>query len=370
MSTALPATQIHALPSPLRLKRGGELRDAVIAFETWGTLNAARSNAILIVTGMSPSAHAASNALDPSPGWWEPMIGAGRALDTHRDFVICVNSLGSCKGSTGAASPHPDDGEPYRLRFPALSIEDVADGAAAVARALGIARLKLVIGPSMGGMTALAMAHRHPELVPNIALMSCAARSSPFAIALRSLQRQIVRADPHWDAGNYSAAIDVASGMGLARKLGVATYRSPQEWRERFGRERLQTNTRTIDDDPFASEFAIESYLDSHARRWAGGFDPNCYLYLSRAMDWFDLAEYGGSVTAACRQMRIDHALVIGVTTDILFPVEQQEEIAESLRAAGAHVDYQPLPSIQGHDAFLVDIPRFAPVMQRFLARL
>ena len=141
----------------------------------------------------------------------------------------------------------------------------------------------------------------------------------------------------------------------------------PDDGRERFGRERLKE---THASDPFASEFQIESYLDSHARRWAGGFDPLSYLYLSRAMDWFDLSDYGGNVEAACRQMAVEHALVIGVATDILFPVEQQEEIAECLRAAGADVDYQALPSIQGHDAFLVDIPRFAPVVSRFLDRL
>lgn len=357
------ATRYTALPTPFPLHRGGELRNAVIAFETWGTLSAARDNAILIVTGMSPSAHAASSKADPSPGWWEPMIGRSRTLDSERYFVICVNSLGSCKGSTGPASPHPEDGEPYRLRFPSISIEDVADGAAAVAQDLGITRLRAVIGPSMGGMTAQAMALRYPQLVPNLIVMSCAARSSAFAIALRSLQRQIVRADPGWNQGNYERSADVASGMGLARKLGVATYRSPQEWRERFGRTRLKEQSA----DPFASEFQIESYLDSHARRWVGGFDPNSYLYLSRAMDWFDLTDYAPSVTEACRLMAVEQALVIGVATDILFPVEQQEEIAEALAAAGARVDYQSLPSIQGHDAFLVDIPRFAPVMERFL---
>lgn len=360
------AAQFVALPSPMPLLRGGELRQAVIAYETWGTLSPARDNAILIVTGMSPSAHAASNAKDQAPGWWEPMIGRDRSFDTERYFVICVNSLGSCKGSTGPASAHPDDGLPYRLRFPSISIEDVADGAAAVARALGIERLLAVVGPSMGGMTAQAMALRHPALVPHLIIMSCAARSSAFAIALRSLQRQIVRADPGFADGNYAHAIDVASGMGLARKLGVATYRSPLEWRERFGRERLETR----EEDPFASEFQIESYLDAHARRWAGGFDPLSYLYLSRAMDWFDLADYGGSVEAGCRRMAVKKALVIGVSTDILFPVEQQEEIAEALTEAGAEVDYQALPSIHGHDAFLVDIPRFAPVISRFLDRL
>ena len=357
------ATQHAALPSPFPLLRGGELVGAVVAYETWGTLCAERDNAILIVTGMSPSAHAASGPLDRSPGWWEPMIGRGRTLDTDRYFVICVNSLGSCKGSTGPASPHPEDGKPYRLRFPAISIEDIADGAAQVATDLGVSRLRAVMGPSMGGMTTLAMALRHPALCPNIVVMSCAARSGDFAIALRSLQRQIVRADPGWNGGNYEHSIDVASGMGLARKLGVATYRSPQEWRERFGRDRLPER----DPDPFASEFQIESYLDAHARRWAGGFDPASYLYLSRAMDWFDLADYGGTVEAGCRRMAVEHALVIGVASDILFPVEQQEEIAEALTAAGARVDFQSLPSIQGHDAFLVDIPRFAPVISRFL---
>jgi homoserine O-acetyltransferase len=360
------ATRYTALPSPMPLHRGGLLREAVIAYETWGKLNPARDNAILIVTGLSPSAHAASGPYDPTPGWWEPMIGRNRSLDTERYFIICVNSLGSCKGSTGPASAHPDDQRPYRLRFPSVSIEDVADGAAAVARALGIERLRAILGPSMGGMTAQAMALRHPLLCPNLVLMSCAARSSAFAIALRSLQRQIVRADPGFADGNYADPMDVASGMGLARKLGVATYRSPQEWRERFGRERLAERH----DDPFASEFQIESYLDSHARRWAGGFDPLSYLYLSRAMDWFDLADYGGSVESGCRQMAVEQALVIGVATDILFPVEQQEELAEALGASGAYVDFQALPSIQGHDAFLVDIPRFAPVISRFLDRL
>ncbi len=360
------ATQFTALPAQMPLHRGGELRSALIAYETWGRLSAQRDNAILIVTGMSPSAHAASSPLDRTPGWWEPMIGAHRSFDTGRYFIICVNSLGSCKGSTGPASDHPDDGLPYRLRFPSISIEDIADGAAAVADSLRIKRLLAVVGPSMGGMTAQAMALRHPQLVPNLIVMSCAARSSAFAIALRSLQRQIVRADPAYADGNYAHAIDVASGMGLARKLGVATYRSPQEWRERFGRERLHQPGA----DPFASEFQIEAYLDAHAKRWAGGFDPLSYLYLSRAMDWFDLTDYGGSVESACRQMAVEHALVIGVATDILFPVEQQEEIAEALSAAGADVDFQSLPSIQGHDAFLVDIPRFAPVISRFLDRL
>lgn len=360
------ATRHVDLPSPFRMRRGGELRGARIAYETWGTLNAARDNAILIVTGMSPSAHAASSAEDPSPGWWESMLGPRRAIDIHQHYVICVNSLGSCKGSTGPASAHPEDGKPYALRFPELAVEDVANAAAVVVRALGIERLRAVFGPSMGGMTALALAAQHPDLCPHVALMSCAARSSAFAIALRSMQRQIVRADPGWQGGAYQHPVDVSVGMGLARKLGVATYRSPQEWTQRFDRKRLTPPG----PPPFGNEFEIEAYLDAHARKWSGGFDPNSYLYLSRAMDWFDLSEHGGDTVSAMRRMQVRHALVIGVATDILFPIEQQEELAEGFAAAGAEVDFQGLPSVQGHDAFLVDVPRFAAVISRWLRRI
>jgi homoserine O-acetyltransferase len=370
MTEFIPAgSRFLALPSPFPMKRGGQLRDARVAYETWGTLAADRSNALLIVTGLSPDAHAAAHADDPSPGWWEAMLGAGKPIDTQRWFVICVNSLGSCKGSTGPASPHPDDAQPYRLRFPELSIEDVADAAAHVVRALGIERLACLIGNSMGGMTALALLRRHPGLARSHINISGSAQALPFSIAIRSLQREAIRLDPNWNGGDYDEATYPESGMRMARKLGVITYRSALEWDGRFGRVRLDSDQ--ADEDPFGLEFQVESYLEGHARRFVRRFDPNCYLYLSRSMDWFDLAEYaGGHVLAGLATIRIERALAIGANTDILFPVQQQQQIADGLRAGGAEAQFLGLDSPQGHDAFLVDFARFGPAVKGFLDAL
>ena len=361
-----PGTRFHDLPSPFPIKRGGALHGARIAYETWGRLDAAAGNAVLILTGLSPDAHAASSPADPAPGWWEPMLGPGRPIDTGRWFVVCVNPLGSCKGSTGPASIHPASGQPYRLDFPELSIEDVADAAAEVVRGLGIDRLACVIGNSMGGMTALSLLQRHPGIARAHANISGSARALPFSIAVRSLQREAIRLDPNWNHGHYDDARYPESGMRIARKLGVITYRSALEWDGRFGRVRLDSDRR--DDDAFGLEFEVESYLEGHARRFVRRFDPNCYLYLSRSMDWFDLGEgCGGDVARGLAAIRVDKALAIGVHTDILFPLQQQEQIADGLRAGGCDASFLPLPSPQGHDAFLVDIERFGPAMRGFL---
>lgn len=372
-----PGTRFIALPTPFPMRRGGALREARLAFETWGTLSAARDNAVLILPGLSPNAHAASHTGNPAEGWWEGMLGPGKPIDTDRWFVVCVNPLGSCKGSTGAASPHPDDGQPYRLRFPDLSIEDGADAAAHLIRALGIERLHTAIGNSMGGMSALALLLRHPGITRRHINISGAARSLPFSIAIRSLQREAIRLDPHWAEGRYTDARYPESGMRMARKLGVVTYRSAMEWDGRFGRVKFEAECR--EDDPFGPEFEVERYLEGHARRFVRHFDPNAYLYLSRSMDWFDAADYApgatrgdggdedGKVLAALATVRLEKALAIGVHTDILFPLQQQEQIAEGLRAGGADSHFLPLPSPQGHDAFLVDLARFGPAVGDFL---
>ncbi|HEX7731322.1 MAG TPA: homoserine O-acetyltransferase [Rhodanobacter sp.] len=367
------ARQYCALPSPFPMKRGGALHGARVAYETWGTLNAARDNAVLVLTGLSPSAHMASCERDPSPGWWEGMAGPGKAIDTDRWFVICVNSLGSDKGSTCPASTNPATGEPYRLDFPELSLEDVANAAHVVVQAMGIEKLACLVGCSMGGMAALAYMLLHPGTVRAHVSVDTAPQAQPFAIAIRSLQREAIRLDPNWAGGNY----DIHGGgerypdmgMSIARKLGVITYRSAMEWNGRFARIRLDAEQR--EDEPFGFEFQVESYLEGHARRFVRSFDPNSYLYLSRASDWFDTAEYGnGSVMAGLKRIRVERALVIGVSTDILFPLEQQEQIADGLRAAGAAVDFVALDSPQGHDAFLVDIGNYSRAIGGFLARL
>ena len=371
-----PGTRFIDLPSPFPMRRGGEIHHARVAYETWGTLSPARDNALLIVTGLSPDAHAASNDANPEAGWWEAMVGPGKAIDTDRWFVICSNALGSCKGSSGPASANPDTGEPYRLNFPELSIEDGAEAAAHLVRTLGVDQLACVVGNSMGGMVSLAMLARHPGIARTHINISGAAKALPFSIAIRSLQREAIRLDPNWNNGCYDDASYPESGMRMARKLGVITYRSALEWDGRFGRVRLDSDR--ADDDPFGLEFEVESYLEAHARRFVRRFDPNCYLYLSRSMDWFDLGDHcagrcGDAETdtrAGLAAIRIEKALAIGAETDILFPLQQQREIAEGLRAGGADASFLPLPSPQGHDAFLVDFDRFAPAVRGFLDTL
>ena len=371
------ARQFFALPSPFAMRRGGSLVGAQLAYETWGALDAARGNAILILTGLSPSAHAASNAADPSPGWWEEMVGPGKHIDTNRWFVICVNSLGSCKGSTGPGSIDPQTGEMYRLDFPELTLEDIGNSAFELIRGLGIDRLACLIGNSMGGMSALGYLLEHAGSARTHISISTAPQAQPFAIAIRSLQREAIRLDPNWNQGNYDDEHYPEAGMSIARKLGVITYRSAMEWVGRFARIRLDHDRRD-DDDPFGAEFAVESYLVGHAKKFVRSFDPNSYLYLSRASDWFDIAEHapatttGGSekINAALARIDVERALVIGVSTDILFPLSQQEDIVDGLTAAGVNVDFVALDSPQGHDAFLVDIVRFGAAISGFLANI
>src|SRR5215470_7813694 len=319
------ARQYFDLPSPFAMKRGGALVGARLAYETWGTLSAAHDNAMFILTGLSPSAHAASNAGDPSPGWWEEMIGPGKPIDTNRWFVICANTLGSCKGSTGPASIDPATGAVYKLTFPDLTLEDVANASYELVRGLGVERLACLIGNSMGGMSGLGYLAQHPGSVRAHISISTAPTAQPFAIAIRSLQREAIRLDPEWDGGNYEDTRYPEAGMSIARKLGVITYRSAMEWVGRFARIRLDHDTRGGEGDPFGVEFAVESYLAGHARRFVRNFDPNCYLYLSRASDWFDITDYApkevpledappGShdpTADALARVQLEHALVI-----------------------------------------------------------
>ncbi|MGY5036011.1 homoserine O-acetyltransferase MetX [Streptomyces sp. 900116325] len=361
-------TRFVNLPSRFPIRGDGFLHGARIAYETFGQPNTRRDNVVLILTGLSADAHAASQPNDPSPGWWEAMVGPGKPIDTDRWYVICINSLGSCKGSTGPASIDPGTGDPYRLTFPELAIDDIADAAAHTVRALGVKRLACVIGTSMGGMTALALLTRHPELARTHISISAAVHALPFAIAVRSLQREAIISDPQWNDGRYDETTYPRRGMITARKLGMMTYRSAQEWDTRFGRNRIAEGQRT-DQKHFDLQFDVEGYLESHAQRFVHNFDPNSYLYLSRCIDHFDLATSCGTTTeVALAAMQLEKALVIGVKTDILFPLHQQRRIAEGLGGANTDVQFLPLESPQGHDAFLVDIDSFGPPIAKFLS--
>jgi homoserine O-acetyltransferase/O-succinyltransferase len=348
--------QSLTIDGSFNMHRGGELQSPVIAYETWGELKGNGENAVLLFTGLSPSAHAAASEQDPSPGWWEKMIGAGKPIDTDRYFVICANSLGSCLGSTGPASVNPETGERYGLDFPELALEDVARSTHAVLGHLNIDRLHSVIGSSMGGMTALAYCLLYPEVGQSLLAISSSMRSLPFAIALRSLQREIVRSDPEWEDGKYEPGAGPVAGMRLARKVGMITYRSAQEWEQRFGREPADAEWQS--EEPFGISFAIESYLQAHANKFTGGFDPNCYLYLSRAMDFFDVQELSN--------IALQRVVIVGVVTDILFPIHQQRELADGLRKFVEDVEFTELSSINGHDSFLVDMDSFHPVIRKF----
>ena len=338
----------------------GSLTAPTIAFETWGTLNSQADNAVLIFTGLSPSAHAASSPMDPSAGWWEDMIGPAKPLDSDRYFIVCINSLGSCFGSTGPASPNPKTKKPYRLSFPVLTVEDIAKSAIHILDHLKIDQLHTVIGPSMGGMTALSFALNHASRCRRLLSISSAARALPHAIALRSLQREIIRRDGNYDTAGHGPEM----GMRLARKLGMISYRSGEEWAERFGRERAPDFTEA--DTPFGIDFEVESYLQTHADRFIGTFDANCYLYLSRAMDLFDGLDHGGSLSASFNDLRLESAMVIGVGTDSLFPLSQQQELADALHEKVPEVVFNALDCIQGHDSFLVDMDRFRPAIAAY----
>ena len=357
------ARKFHQVQGNFRM-RHGQLESPTLAYETWGELNFQKDNGILLFTGLSPSAHAASSVEDPSTGWWEQMLGDSKPIDTTKHFVICINSLGSCFGSTGPASANPKTGEAYRLGFPVLTVEDIARAGHEVVKSLGLTRLHAVVGASLGGMTSLAYSILYPEMAEGLVSISGSARAAPFAIALRSLQREIIRSDPAWKNGHYAPDETPVIGMRLARKLGMLTYRSAAELEQRFGRELIPEERQS--GESFGMDFEVESYLEAHASKFINTFDANCYLYLSRAMDMFDVADHGGSVEAGLSRAGASRALVIGVETDLLFPIDHQRRIAEGLDDGKREVRFHALPSIQGHDAFLVDMDRFRPLLCDF----
>ncbi|HLF30147.1 MAG TPA: homoserine O-acetyltransferase [Xanthomonadales bacterium] len=360
------ATQFLNIRKPFRFRRGGSVPELTLAYETWGKLNLQHSNAVMVLTGISPSAHAASNPLDPGEGWWEPVIGPGKPIDTDRNFVICINSIGSCKGSTGPASTNPATGRPYRLAFPELTIWDIAAAAQRVLEHLGIEQLRVMVGPSMGGMSGLAWLYQNPRRARHFLGVSSSATSEPFSIAIRSLQREAIVSDPDWQDGNYTADRWPRIGMLLARKLGMITYRSAREWNRRFGRK-LQ--------DKFAPQvygmnYRVESYLENAARKFIVQYDPCCYIYLSRAMDWFNVADGHDSLASSLAHIELDSACIIGVDSDILFPLHQQRDLAEALAANGRAAKLVTLPSEQGHDSFLVDYERFIPAIADYFRQV
>jgi homoserine O-acetyltransferase len=328
---------------------GGVLPELTIAYETWGTLSPARDNAVVLHTGLSASSHARSHPRNPDPGWWEDFIGTGRAIDTDRWFVICTNLLGGCYGSTGPSCEDPRTGAPYATDFPIVTVDDMLRAQLLLLDSLGIERAHASVGASLGGMQSLALAALAPERVGRIVSISAAARSHPQSIAMRFVQRQAVMADPDWHAGRYYGRGFPHRGLRVAREIGTITYRSGPEWQERFGRRRTSAEAPRLDED-----FQVEGYLAHQGDKFCLQYDPNSYLYISKAMDLFDLTEAGEKAESPIDRIRCP-ALVMGVTSDVLFPVWQQRELAELLRKSGCPITYVELDAPYGHDTFLIE---------------
>ncbi|KAG5291873.1 homoserine O-acetyltransferase [Histoplasma ohiense] len=311
----------------LLLDWGGVLPEFTIAYETWGTLNSDRSNAILLHTGLSASSHAHSTPANPKPGWWEHFIGPGRPLDTDRYFVICTNVLGGCFGSTGPSSIDPSDGKRYATRFPILTLDDMVRAQFRLLDALGISSLAASVGASMGGMQSLAAGVLFPHRVRRIVSISGCARSHPYSIAMRHTQRQVLMMDPRWARGFYYDAVPPHAGMKLARQIATVTYRSGPEWEQRFGRARADPSKQPA----LCPDFLIETYLDHAGEKFSLDFDANSLLYVSKAMDLFDLGVAQREATAArrtqtlsriSRQARVQNDPSYGLT----WPAQPYEE--------------------------------------------
>jgi homoserine O-acetyltransferase/O-succinyltransferase len=344
---------------PLVLTGGGVLRHVAVAYETYGELDAAGRNAVLVCHALTGSAHAAGrHRARDVPGWWDPLIGPGKAIDTTAHFVICANVLGGCYGSTGPTSLDPDTGRPYGPDFPAFGVRDMVEVQRRLVDAIGVRSLKSVIGGSMGGMQALEWAATHPDTVRSFVAISVGARHSAWAIGLNEVARRAIMADPRWAGGRYPAAEQPETGLGLARAIAMLSYRSFDSLEARFGRER-----RAVDDEGLSSSFEIASYLEYHGVKLVRRFDANTYIALTRAMDEYDLAEGRGRVDEVLAVMR-QPALVMGTASDVLYPEAEQQRLVEGLPNAR----YVRLSSPHGHDGFLIEFAQVAAHLRRFLA--
>jgi homoserine O-acetyltransferase len=352
---------------PFALEGGALLSDAVVAYETFGTLNHDASNAVLVCHALTGDSHAAGSVGPghPSQGWWDAVVAPGGGVDLHRWFVVCVNVLGGCQGSTGPASAHPDDGRPYGARFPVVSIRDMVRSQAAVADELGIRRWRCVLGGSMGGMQALEWAVMYPERVGSVAVLASCEAASAQQIGWWSAGRRIIRMDPAWRDGDYYDAPPGEGpheGLSLARMVSQITFRSDDVFTDRFGRELVEP----LDGFQLWQRFQVERYLEYHGDKLVRRFDANSYLVLTKAMDLHDIGRGRGGIESAMRRVRAP-VLAVGVSSDMLYPAHYSRQIADHAAAAGAPSAYVELDSPHGHDAFLIEHEAVAALLAPFL---
>jgi homoserine O-acetyltransferase/O-succinyltransferase len=354
------------LPAPLLLDSGMALDGVVVAYESYGTLSDDRTNAVLLCHALTMDQYVASpHPVTGKPGWWDRVVGPGLTIDTNRYFLICANVLGSCMGSTGPASAAPDSDGAYAMRFPVVTIADMVRAQMALLDVLGIDRLHAVVGGSMGGMQALALAAHYPQRVDRALVIASAARHSAQNIAFHEVGRQAIMADPAWHGGDYAARGVVPSkGLSVARMAAHITYLSEAGLTEKFGRRLQDRDAKTFG---FDADFQIESYLRHQGISFVDRFDANSYLYITRAMDYFDLAEpHGGRLADAFRGSPVRFGL-ISFDSDWLYPTAESRRIVQALHAAGAQASFVELSSPFGHDAFLLDSPELWRLIAGFV---
>ncbi|MEJ5284765.1 MAG: homoserine O-acetyltransferase [Brevinematales bacterium] len=351
----------------IKLDSGKKFGPITVAYETYGELNSDKSNAILVCHALSGNAHAAGfhKSMGHKPGWWDDVIGPGKAIDTDKYFVICSNVIGGCAGTTGPSSINPETGKPYGANFPVITIGDMVKVQKLLIDYLGIEKLLAVIGGSMGGMQALEWALRYPDNVLSSIVIAATARLSPQSIAFNAVGRNAIIRDENWNGGDYYGKVPPSVGLSIARMIGHITYLSDESMHKKFGR-RLQTRNEFGFD--FSKEFQVESYLDYQGNKFVEIFDANSYLYVTKAMDYFDVAAmYGkGSLEEAMKLVK-SRILVISFTSDWLFPPYQSQEIVNALLKQKKDVSYYNIESSYGHDAFLLEIDLEEKIISSFV---
>ncbi len=350
----------------LLLACGEKFGPVTLAYETYGRLNSDATNAVLICHALSGTAHAAGyySREDKHPGWWEEYIGPGKSFDTEKYFIICSNVIGGCNGSTGPASIDPATGKRYALDFPMVTIEDMVNAQARLIDHLGIKSLLAVAGGSMGGMQALEWAIHHPERVKSVIALATSALLSAQGIAFNEVGRQAIINDRNWNDGNYYDSFTPDAGLSLARMIGHITYLSEKHMHEKFGRKFQEENANTYS---FKTEYMVESYLHHQGVKFVDRFDANSYLYITRAIDLFDLKQWGeGSLLRAFENLEANF-LIVSFSSDWLYPTSMSKEIVRALRANGKNVIFTEIDTDKGHDAFLVDTPPLKKNISNFL---
>ncbi len=355
-----------APPQELVLDSGATLGPVTLAYETLGTLDAERANAVLILHACSGDAHVAGRyaAEDQRPGWWDRMVGPGRPIDTDRYFVICSNILGSCMGSTGPASINPATDHPYGLAFPMVTIRDMVRAQKRLIEHLGISHLMSLVGGSVGGMQVLQWGASYPEMVRSAIPIATTTRHSAQAIAFNEVARQAIMADPNWNGGDYYDSAVPATGLAVARMIGHVTYLSDEAMRHKFGR-RLQGRSGFSFD--FGGDFEVESYLRYQGAKFVDRFDANSLLYITKAADYFDLEGNGGLINPALARIVF---LVLSFSSDWLYPTYQSKALVSSLKKNGCDVSFCEIEAQWGHDAFLLPSERLEGLIRGFLARI